>query len=84
MDQLFYFINSLHIRISNSDLIQICLHGLLLTYSVLFVSDNHLQLDAQICLQGKKKSPGKRITGFQVVKLYPLFCSIIRALFSFY
>ncbi|KAF8379751.1 hypothetical protein HHK36_029200 [Tetracentron sinense] len=29
------------------------------------VSDNHLQLDAQICLQGKKKSPSKRITGFQ-------------------
>ncbi|KAK7854795.1 wd repeat-containing protein 44 [Quercus suber] len=29
------------------------------------IIDNHLQLDAQICLQGKKKSPGKRITGFQ-------------------
>ncbi|KAH7513687.1 hypothetical protein FEM48_Zijuj11G0007400 [Ziziphus jujuba var. spinosa] len=29
------------------------------------ILDNHLQLDAQICLQGKKKSPGKRITGFQ-------------------
>ncbi|KAF3439833.1 hypothetical protein FNV43_RR18111 [Rhamnella rubrinervis] len=28
-------------------------------------SDNHLQLYAQICLQGKKKSPLKRITGFQ-------------------
>nr|DAD17973.1 TPA_asm: hypothetical protein HUJ06_019436 [Nelumbo nucifera] len=28
-------------------------------------SDNHLQLVKQICLQGKKKSPGKRITGFQ-------------------
>ncbi|EEF39027.1 WD-repeat protein, putative [Ricinus communis] len=28
-------------------------------------SDNHLQLYAQICLQGKKKSPFKRITGFQ-------------------
>ncbi|KAF8379984.1 hypothetical protein HHK36_027452 [Tetracentron sinense] len=28
-------------------------------------TDNHLQLDAQICLQGKKKSPCKRITGFQ-------------------
>lgn len=28
--------------------------------------DNHLELDAQICLQGKKKLPGKRITGFQV------------------
>ncbi|KAJ8632350.1 hypothetical protein MRB53_025686 [Persea americana] len=28
-------------------------------------SDNHLQLDAQVCLQGKKKSPSKRIIGFQ-------------------
>ncbi|XP_042481169.1 uncharacterized protein LOC122061775 [Macadamia integrifolia] len=28
-------------------------------------SDNFLQLDDQICLQGKKKSPWKRITGFQ-------------------
>lgn len=29
------------------------------------VVDNQLQLGAQICLQGKKKSAGKRITGFQ-------------------
>lgn len=29
------------------------------------ISDNHLQLDAQICLHGKKKSPFKRITSFQ-------------------
>ncbi|KAJ1438044.1 WD40/YVTN repeat-like-containing domain superfamily [Sesbania bispinosa] len=29
------------------------------------VQDNHLQLDAQLCLQGKKKTSGKRITGFQ-------------------
>lgn len=28
-------------------------------------SDNHLQLYAQVCIQGKKKSPFKRITGFQ-------------------
>ncbi|XWS46260.1 hypothetical protein CRYUN_Cryun14cG0049400 [Craigia yunnanensis] len=28
-------------------------------------SDNHLQLNAQICLQSKKKSPCSRITGFQ-------------------
>lgn len=28
-------------------------------------SGNHLQLDAQLCIQGKKKSTGKRITGFQ-------------------
>ncbi|WRX16750.1 WD40 repeat - like 10 [Theobroma cacao] len=27
---------------------------------------NRLQLDAPICLQGKKKLPGKRITGFEV------------------
>lgn len=29
-------------------------------------SDNHLQMYAQICVQGKKKSPFKRITGLQV------------------
>ncbi|CAI9093374.1 OLC1v1028864C1 [Oldenlandia corymbosa var. corymbosa] len=29
------------------------------------VVDNRMQLGAQICLQGKKKSGGKRITGFQ-------------------
>lgn len=29
-------------------------------------SDNRLELDAQICLNGKKKSPGKRIIGFEV------------------
>ncbi|KAJ6703404.1 TRANSDUCIN/WD40 REPEAT-LIKE SUPERFAMILY PROTEIN [Salix viminalis] len=29
------------------------------------IIDNQLQLDAQICLQGKKKLPGKRITGFE-------------------
>lgn len=28
-------------------------------------SGNQLQLDDQICLQGKKKSPSRRITGFQ-------------------
>ncbi|KAJ8626410.1 hypothetical protein MRB53_019717 [Persea americana] len=28
-------------------------------------SGNHLQLEHQICLQGKKKSPTRRITGFQ-------------------
>ncbi|KAL5715024.1 hypothetical protein ACHQM5_016912 [Ranunculus cassubicifolius] len=28
-------------------------------------SDNQLQLDAQICVQGKKKSSGNRITGLQ-------------------
>ncbi|KAL2342638.1 hypothetical protein Fmac_003923 [Flemingia macrophylla] len=29
------------------------------------ILDNHLQLDAQLCLGGKKKTSGKRITGFQ-------------------
>ncbi|VVA27573.1 PREDICTED: WD repeat-containing [Prunus dulcis] len=29
------------------------------------IIDNHLELDAPISIQGKKKSPGKRITGFQ-------------------
>ncbi|KAK7358482.1 hypothetical protein VNO77_00410 [Canavalia gladiata] len=29
------------------------------------IIDNHLQLDAQLSLRGKKKTSGKRITGFQ-------------------
>ncbi|KAK9275878.1 hypothetical protein L1049_023152 [Liquidambar formosana] len=29
------------------------------------IIDNHLELGAQICLQGKKKLPRKRITGFE-------------------
>ncbi|XP_050916158.1 uncharacterized protein LOC127131271 [Lathyrus oleraceus] len=29
------------------------------------VSDNHFQMQSQICLLGKKKSPGRGITGFQ-------------------
>ncbi|KAI4315563.1 hypothetical protein L6164_028359 [Bauhinia variegata] len=29
------------------------------------IIDNHLQLESQLCLQGKKKTPGKRITGVQ-------------------
>ncbi|XP_022738205.1 WD repeat-containing protein 44 [Durio zibethinus] len=29
------------------------------------MSDNHLQLDAHVCLNGKKKSPCRRITGLQ-------------------
>lgn len=33
---------------------------------VLLGSDGHLQLDADICLHGKKKSPCRRITGFEV------------------
>ncbi|XP_040989705.1 uncharacterized protein LOC121237161 [Juglans microcarpa x Juglans regia] len=38
-----------------------------LTGNCLFydTTDAHLQLNVQICLQGKKKSLGKRITGFQ-------------------
>ena len=42
------------------------LGGLTLFDHVLHGPDNQLQLDAQICLQGKKKLPCKRITGFQV------------------
>ncbi|KAK9161070.1 hypothetical protein Syun_007411 [Stephania yunnanensis] len=34
-------------------------------YGAADVSDNQLQLEVQICLQSKKKAPGKRITGFQ-------------------
>lgn len=32
----------------------------------LFGVDNCLELDAQVCLNGKKKLAGKRITGLQV------------------
>ncbi|XP_031252828.1 WD repeat-containing protein 44-like [Pistacia vera] len=39
-----------------------CMMGNCRFYSM---SDNHLQLDAEICLHSKKKSPCKRITGFQ-------------------
>ncbi|KAK9291978.1 hypothetical protein L1049_019930 [Liquidambar formosana] len=35
------------------------------------LSDKHLQLDAQISLHSKKKSPGKRITGFQFLPQDP-------------
>ncbi|KAG4391623.1 hypothetical protein GLYMA_05G220000v4 [Glycine max] len=44
------------------------------------IVDNHLQLDVQLCLRGKKKTSGKKITGFQVGcfchSLF-LFCSIL-------
>lgn len=50
-----------------SDLIYLFCQKLIMSY---LDSDNSLQLDAQVCLQGKKKSPGKRIAGFQVVELY--------------
>lgn len=36
----------------------------------IFVSDNHLKLDAQISLRSKKKSPCKKITGFEVFDSY--------------
>lgn len=39
-----------------------------MTYSVSCKTDNKLLEDTQICLRGKKKLPGKRITGFQVVE----------------
>lgn len=35
------------------------------------LSDNYLQLDTQICLRRKKKSPGKRITGLQFLPNNP-------------
>jgi hypothetical protein len=38
--------------------------GLLL---FLVESDNHLEMQSQLCLLGKKKSPGRGITGFQVL-----------------
>ncbi|XP_062074664.1 uncharacterized protein LOC133778676 [Humulus lupulus] len=36
--------------------------GTCLFYNII---DNRLEFDTQICLQGKRKSPGKRITGFK-------------------
>ncbi|CAI9762498.1 unnamed protein product [Fraxinus pennsylvanica] len=35
------------------------------TCHVFNISDNHFELEAQMCLTNKKKSPCKRITGFQ-------------------
>ncbi|KAJ6943724.1 hypothetical protein NC652_009240 [Populus alba x Populus x berolinensis] len=43
------------------------------------IIDNQLQLDAQICLQGKKKLPGKRITGFENTSLDDLATSGLRS-----
>lgn len=40
-------------------------------------SDNRLKLDAQICLNGKKKSPGKRIIGFEVFLLHPKVSKLV-------
>lgn len=40
-------------------------------------TDNHLQIDDEICLYGKKKAPCKKITGFQVAITSPdcfVFC----------
>lgn len=50
----------------------------------LFISDNHLQLESQMCLHGKKKSLCKRITGFQVVIAYPLLIWFILCFFFFF
>lgn len=36
------------------------------SYLYVYGLDNRLQLSSQICLEGKKKLAGKRITGFQV------------------
>lgn len=35
-------------------------------FQFLLEPDNQLQLDSQLCLIGKKKLPGRGITGFQV------------------
>lgn len=35
--------------------------------SIFFWTENHLQFDSQLCLVGKKKYPGRGITGFQVM-----------------
>lgn len=43
------------------------------------IIDNRLELDAQICLNGKKKSPGKRIIGFEFSPSDPsklMVCSV--------
>ena len=48
----------------------------------LFGSDNRLQLDAQICLNNKKK-PCRKITGFQVCISIPS-CASIAAFISVY
>lgn len=41
-------------------------------------SDNHIQLEDQVPLQGKKKSPFKRITGFQVAFYKTLTSTLTR------
>lgn len=49
-------------------------------------ADNHLQLDAQICLHSKKKSPCRKITGFQVVMscdFLSMLCFLVSVLVSF-
>lgn len=42
------------------------MHYFILMQLTLYVLDNRLQLGDSICLKGKKKLPGKKITGFQV------------------
>lgn len=42
-------------------------------------SGHHLQLDAQLCLQGKKKSPSKRIISFQFFPSDPAKVMVISA-----
>ncbi|RVW89049.1 putative WD repeat-containing protein C3H5.08c [Vitis vinifera] len=42
------------------------------------VSDNHLQLESQMCLHGKKKSLCKRITGFQFSPRDPSTASVMQ------
>lgn len=50
-----------------------------LFFLMLLVSDNHFQMESRMCLAGKKKSPCKRIIGFQVSasnQLRLLVCNI--------
>ena len=53
------------------------LGGLTLFDHVLHGPDNQLQLDAQICLQGKKTLPCKRISDFPVIAPCLLFTSFL-------
>lgn len=36
------------------------------SFGLFCLGDNNLQLDGEICLSSKKKSPSKKITGLQV------------------
>lgn len=53
-----------------------------LSESCILFAGNRLQLDAPVYLQGKKKLPGKKITGFEVVKFYPYYFCHMHVSFS--